>query len=97
MKKRKVISNNNLRIRNPLWVMAILYLLFDKWDVPQWVYGAIGVLLLFWLIVFLIDWFNTTNVDIFKEDTGGASEPKEKSSFKERLERATKNLDNEKK
>jgi len=97
MKKRKVISNNNLRIRNPLWVMAILYLLFDKWDVPQWVYGAVGLLLLLWLIVFLVDWFNTTNVDIFKENTEGSNKLKRESSFKEKIEQAAKNVNDEKK
>ena len=73
---KKVISNKNLKARSPLMSILVLYLCFDKWNAPEWVYGAVGLLFLIYIIIWIMDMFNTKEVDIFEE-------PKKESSFQE--------------
>ena len=68
MKKHKVISGRNLLMRNPAMVILLWYLLLDKWNAPQYVWGIVGTIYAIVLIATIIDWCNSENIDIFKEN-----------------------------
>lgn len=80
--KKNVISSKNLRFRSPLSLILLLYLCLDNWSAPQWVWGAVGLLCIMFIIVFIIDIYNTNEVDIFDNDNDNQSHIK---TFKERL------------
>lgn len=90
MKTRKTINGRNIQTRSPISFTLILYLLFDKWGVPMWVYGAVGTLMLIWLIAWVADFTTNTSVDIFEGwDSPGDQRPK--SKFKQRLQNLSQN------
>jgi hypothetical protein len=68
MKKRKVIKRSNLKSRSPISTGIVFYLMLDKLNAREWIWGVIGLLFFIWLIAFIIDLFNTTEVDIFDND-----------------------------
>ena len=86
MKNRNVIKSNNLRSKSPILAGLVFYLALDKWNAPEWVYGAVGFLFLLWLIGFIADIFNTTEIDIFADDDKQFSS-KRTSNFQERLKK----------
>lgn len=48
--KRKVISPKNLPTRLPVTFTMVLGLLLDRYDVPGWMWGAAGaIMLLIWV------------------------------------------------
>ena len=67
MKKRKVIKSTNTRIKNPIAIGVLFYLLFKETNAPDWLYGLVGGLLGIVLISCIWDFFNTTEVDIFED------------------------------
>lgn len=85
MKTKLEISSNNLPIRSPISFTLLLYLVFDKWNVPEWIYGAVGFLLLLWFIGWIINVVKSRSVDIFEgwEKTGSGVV---KSRFQRKLE-----------
>ena len=66
-KNRKVISRNNLSFPNPTWVGVVVFLLLDRFNAPQWVFGALGLLWVILLAIWVNDWFNSDKIDIFKD------------------------------
>jgi len=68
MKKRNVISSENLLPKSPIIPALVFYLCFDKWHAPEWLYGVVGFIYLIWLITWIIDLFNVKNVDIFDKE-----------------------------
>jgi len=80
MKKRKVISSKNTNIRPPLLLTAVTYLFLDKFDAPEWLWGALALFFVILWIVFIAD--KTEDVDIFEEPKEGEEK---KKSFRERL------------
>jgi hypothetical protein len=81
MKTRKAISNKNLSSKSPILLGAVLYLLLDRFNASGVVWGIVIALYGIMFIAWVIDLFNTENVDIF-EDKGDL--PKKK--FSERIE-----------
>lgn len=61
---RRVISANNLPFRMPLWQTIALLLLLERLGAPPFVWGVVGVLLLFCWIVFIYDALTRVSVDI---------------------------------
>jgi hypothetical protein len=50
MGKRNVLSRKNLPTRLPLLLSIVLWLVMDRLNSPQWLYGALGaVMLLVWI------------------------------------------------
>jgi len=49
-----VFSRVNLPSRWPIWETAILWLLFDRLSLPQWVLGAVGVLVVIWWFAIVV-------------------------------------------
>ena len=68
MKKHKVISGRNLLMSNPAMVILLWYLLLDKWNAPQYVWGIVGTIYAIVMIVTIVNWCNSENIDIFKEN-----------------------------
>jgi hypothetical protein len=66
--KKQVISSNNFKTKSPIMVTLVLYLCFDKWHVPYWIWGVVGTLLFIVLIASVIDFFNTKEIDIFNPE-----------------------------
>jgi hypothetical protein len=87
MEKRKVVKN--VRLRNPILFYAVVYLFLDKYNIPQWIYGALGILGLIWFVIFAIDRWNNVSVDLFKEEPH-PNVAKPKSKWQQRLEDAAK-------
>ena len=81
MKKRNVIKSSNLRARSPILVGLVFYLSLDKWNAPEWLYGALGLLVLIWLITYIKDLADTTEIDLFADD----KDINKKKSFQEKL------------
>lgn len=87
MKKRNVIKHKNLSTRSPIGLALLFYLLLDKWNASEWVWGAVGLLFLFMLIAFIIDRINEVEIDIFD---GFKEVENKKSNFRQKLEDAIK-------
>lgn len=65
--KRKVISSKNLPTTIPIsWTLVFAFAL-DKWNAPQWLWGAIGLLVLFAWIGTITTKIKEEEVDIFEE------------------------------
>ena len=88
MKKRNVIKSSNLRLRSPVMSGLIIYMALDKWNAPEWLWGVLGLLVLMWIITFIIDMFNTTEIDLFADDKDMTGN--KKKTFKERIDEKTK-------
>ena len=85
MKKHYYIKSTQPKI--PIMSTLLMYLVLDKFNAPEWIWGVIGfVYLCYWILnIFLI--FNSKGLDIndlFSE------EPKRKTRFQERLEEMAK-------
>lgn len=65
---KKVISTKNLRTKSPIISALVIYLCLDKWNAPQWIYGVFGVLFFILFVAWIIDLFNTKEVDIFENE-----------------------------
>lgn len=68
MERIKKINGKNLP-SNPIGIIKtaiLLYLLFDKLNMPQWVFVAVGTFILFLLIGSLISIYYEDHIDIFK-------------------------------
>lgn len=64
--KRKVISQKILPSRFPIWQSVILFLLFDRLAVPQWVWASVGTLWGLFFLASIVLLFNEEQIDIFK-------------------------------
>lgn len=64
MKKRKVISSNNLPIRAPVLATFVWWLVLEKLGVPSWAFGVIGTLIAVAWVVFFIDLFNREEINV---------------------------------
>lgn len=65
MKHRKVIKRSNFPTRLPVISTAIIYLLLKECNAPDWLWGAVGaIMLIIWVTSF---WFLIIeeDVDIF--------------------------------
>ena len=83
--KKNVISRKNLPTKSPIGLIILFYLLLDKLNAPQWVWGGLGFLLLFMLIAWIVSLFTEDEIDIFT--TKGDSI---KSTFQQRLDATMK-------
>jgi len=91
MESKKVISKKNLPIRSPILATVVYVLSMDYWNAPQWLWGAVGLLLVFIWIGWIISFFNQDEVDIMSKWIGqsdNGNTDKKKSKFQERLEEA---------
>jgi hypothetical protein len=68
MKNKKVISWKNKAMGSPLQLFIIIWLLLDRYNASQLVYGIIGTLCMLVLIAYIADRLNTTEIDIFEEN-----------------------------
>jgi hypothetical protein len=62
MKKRKVISHKNLPAKLPTVLTFMVYILLDKFNAPQWLWGGLGA-------VMLVLWVATIAARQYEEDT----------------------------
>jgi len=68
-KKRTVISRDNFPSRLPVMVTLVFWLTLDRFNAAQWIYGAVGLLLLLFWINAIIRIVNDEEVDIFENKT----------------------------
>lgn len=68
MKKINVINNVNLPARNPIVAIFLWYLVFDKFNAPEWLYGVFGVFYFFVLGTWIIAFFCEEPIDILKNE-----------------------------
>ena len=47
MKKTKVLASKHLPGKLPVWQSLSFWLALEHWNAPEWLYGAVGLLLLF--------------------------------------------------
>lgn len=86
MKKRTVISGKNLQMRSPIPIGLLIFLVMDRFNAPEWLWGIYSFLMLILIISWLVDLVKTESINIFeniKEDTN-------KSDFQKRLEELSK-------
>lgn len=86
MKTKLKVDTRNLPARSPIGFALLLYLAFDKWNVPEWVYGAVGFLILLWLIAFIVDRVNSKSINLFDDWDVNVPTPAKKSKFQQRLD-----------
>ena len=65
MKRVKVIKRVNSPAKLPLTFTAVAYLLLDKFNVTEWVWGAAGIILLIMWIGSITALFMQDCIDIF--------------------------------
>lgn len=72
--KKKVIASKNLPMRTPFWTYIVLWLLMDRLNAPEWLFGAFWMIVIFsfigWLKIRLKD---EEEIDIFKGGLDGKS------------------------
>ena len=64
--KRKVITYKNLPQSLNIYGLITLWLLFDRFNIPQWGWGIYWTLVFFAIIGLLINIHNEEKIDIFK-------------------------------
>lgn len=84
MRKTRYYVKNE-RPKLPVLGTAVVYLLLDKFNSPEWVWGAIGILLLIAWIVAIALIYKMDGIDIFDDEDLKKLEPKTSKSFSERL------------
>lgn len=93
MESKKVISKKNLPTRSPILATVVYVLAMDYWNAPQWLWGAVGLLLVFIWIAWIVSFFNQDEIDImskWNDNSDNGTTPKSKSKFQEKLEEAMK-------
>jgi hypothetical protein len=63
-KKRLTLAGANLPMRMPLLLTLVTGLLLDRFHAPLWAWSALGMLLLFVWLVWIIDVQTRTNVEL---------------------------------
>lgn len=68
MKKTiEVIAHKNLPSRAPVSFSIMVFLALEHWHAPEWLYGAVGfIVVLMWISYFIIK-YRETDIDIFKD------------------------------
>ena len=93
MESKKVISKKNLPTRSPILATVVYVLAMDYWNAPQWLWGAVGLLLVFIWIAWIVSFFNQDEIDVMSKWNSKADNEathKNKSKFQEKLEEAMK-------
>lgn len=93
MKVKKVISSKNLPRRAPFLDTIVYVTAMDYWNAPQWLWGAVGLLLLIGWISFIYVKKHEEDVEVMKEwahQSDNGTTDKKKSKFQERCENAMK-------
>ena len=84
MNTKKVISNKNLPVRSPIMATVVYATALSYWDAPEWLWGALGILMFIIWVGWIIGITLQENIEIFDND----KTVKSKSKFQERLEEA---------
>jgi len=63
----KVIKPSNLQAQLPFTTTGVAYLLLDKFDAAQWVWGALGVVFVLLWIAAIVKIAKCDSVDLFEE------------------------------
>ena len=67
-KTRKVLQQNNLPTKLPLWQTAVAFLLMERFNAPEWLWGVFGF---FFFIVWCTNIYSLVtqeNVDLLNND-----------------------------
>lgn len=67
MKDYKAIKGSNLPPRLPLTLTAVIYLLLDKFSLPEWILGAAGLFMLIWWTLAIYAIYKYEPVDIIEK------------------------------
>ncbi len=67
MQAKKVLSEDNLPARLPLFQTLTLWLFLREIHAPQWVWGSLGVLFLVFWIGAVCNLIREDRVDIFRD------------------------------
>ena len=89
MKTKRVIKRSNLPMSSPIMSGLVMYLALDKWNVPGWVWGAVGLLYLKLLIGWIVETIRQKDVDILQNEFRTKAD-KAVSDFASRLEERAK-------
>ncbi len=81
MKVRKVIKNTPPKL--PLSYTLLTYLLLDRFNAPEWLWGSFGVLFAIVWVIQIIDIWNCERIDIFESSTKIKGETKK--SFQDKI------------
>jgi hypothetical protein len=68
MKNRKVISPKNLPSRLPIVLTFMLYIILDKFNAPQWLWGGLGSIIVALWILIIIARYHEEEVDLLNKD-----------------------------
>ena len=90
MKKTKVIQGNNLPMKTPIPATVLYLMAADYFNLPEWAWTLIIVLLSLGWILKIISIFTTEKVNIFKDETNDENKPVKRSKFQERLNQISK-------
>ena len=67
-KSKNVISRKNLPVKSPITAIILYLFLMDYYNAPGWAWGAVGLLFLVMIIVWLIELLNEKHIDIFSDN-----------------------------
>lgn len=85
MESKKVISKKNLPTRSPILTTVVYVLAMDYWNAPQWLWGAVGLFLIFIWIAWIVSFFNQDEIDVmstWNARVGKGTEPSKNQSFR---------------
>lgn len=63
----KVLAHKNIPTKFPIWTTAVGWLLLDRFQPAQWVWGAVGVLALIIWGISIHAVFTQKQVDLFED------------------------------
>ena len=82
---KKVISSKNLPNRSPIMATVVYATALSYWNAPEWLWGALGILMAIIWIAWILGFAATESVDIFSTESPNAES---NSKFSERLAEA---------
>jgi len=69
MKQKYVLSRKNLPVKYPVSFMIAVYVLIRDWNIPEWLWGVLGLLALLLIISTAITQYYENEVVLFDNDT----------------------------
>lgn len=68
MSKKKKIARSNLPVKFPIQLTVVVALALDYWNAPEWLIGAVSLLMVFLWIGVIKEVWEKEDVDLLNND-----------------------------
>ena len=84
----KRIKRSNLPSKLPVTLTVLTYICYDLYNIPEWLIGVIGLLIVLFWITSIINIFKDEYIDLFSEKE---TKKKPKQTFQDKIKEKMKN------